>query len=70
MITYFDFLDNRKPVLFLDFSFDCSDMEDNTYNVEKLTKKYISDSEFSSLDNIHFIDGCLFNNTTNLFGSR
>ena len=66
MITYFDFLDNRKPVLFLDFSFDCSDMEDKTYNVEKLTKKYISDSEFSSLDNIHFFDGCLFNNTTKL----
>jgi predicted ATP-grasp superfamily ATP-dependent carboligase len=64
--SYKEYLSLGNPVLFLDFSFDCSDIEDKIYNVEKLTKKYISNSEFSSLDNIHFFDGCLLNNTTKL----
>jgi glutathione synthase/RimK-type ligase-like ATP-grasp enzyme len=57
---------NKKPVLFLNWSYDIEDAEGNSYNIGKLIEKQVGSAEFSELDNIHFFDGCILNNTTKL----
>ena len=56
----------NKPVLFLNWSYDVEDIEGKTHNIGKLFKKHFAASEFSNLENIHFFDGGVYNNSTKL----
>ena len=56
----------KKPVLFLDWSYDVEDIDGNTHTVGEIIKKYVKPLEFSKLDNIHFFEGDLYNNKTKL----
>jgi len=53
-------LKKKKPVLFLDFSFDCEDADGNVYNVEKLMRKYIDLADYSGLKKIHYFNGDIY----------
>ena len=64
--NFFDKLLEKKPVLFLDWSYDVEDIDGNPHNVGEIIKKYVKPLEFSKLDNIHFFEGDLYNNKTKL----
>jgi glutathione synthase/RimK-type ligase-like ATP-grasp enzyme len=56
----------KKPILFLNFSFESTDTQGNDYNVEELMKKYIDVAEYSETEQIHYFNGDVYNGKSRL----
>jgi RimK family alpha-L-glutamate ligase len=55
-----------KAVLFLNWNYEIEDKNGKKYNIGELIEKHFKNSEFSKLENIHFLDGEIYNKTTKL----
>jgi glutathione synthase/RimK-type ligase-like ATP-grasp enzyme len=65
-INRVNYLKKKKPVLFLNFSFECEDMYNNEYNVEQIMNKYIDFADYSDITQIHYFNGDVYNGVTKL----